>query len=300
MPPRSCFQSALHKAARDAARSATRYTLNSSKVPQLFLILTILAYGFSFAAYLGFLYTGKTVAGRLGTLFLGAGLVCHYFALLERSRGLHTVPYHDLYGSMSLFGWLLALTYLALEFYHRQRAVGPFVLPFIIVFFLAAHLAPADRLSPTPAHGAVFAFHVTLSILAYAAFALSFVLSLIFLVENRFLRSHKLGEVVWRLPALDLLERMSRSSVLIGLASIAVGTVLGFVWVDRLTGQSFYDPKYVVTLLVLLLYAVYLQLSRSAAWRGARASRLCIFNFVVVILSFTVVNLYLSHSHRYF
>jgi ABC-type transport system involved in cytochrome c biogenesis permease subunit len=107
--------------------------------------------------------------------------------------------------------------------------------------------------------------------------------------------------VVWRLPALELLERMSQSSVLIGLVSIAIGTVLGFIWVDRLTGQYwYYDPKYVITLVVLLLYAVYLQLARTTAWRGARASRLCIFNFFVVVLSFTVVNLYLSHSHRYF
>ena len=55
-----------------------------------------------------------------------------------------------------------------------------------------------------------------------------------------------------------------------------------------------------ITLLVLLLYVAYLRLARTASWRGPRASRLCIFNFVVVILSFTVVNLYLSHSHRYF
>src|ERR1700680_2362993 len=267
----------------------------------LFLILTIIAYAGSLALYLRFLNTGKEITGRLGTIFLGLGLVAHYFALLERSRGLNTVPYHDLYGSMSLFGWLLALTYLGLEFYHRQRSVGAFVVPFILVFFLAAHLAPADRLASTPARGTIFALHVTLSILAYAAFALSFVLSLIYLAENRLLRNRKLSEVVWRLPPLDLLERMSRSSVLIGLISIAVGTVLGFIWVDRLTGQYwYYDPKYAVTLLVLLLYAVYFQLSRTSNWRGARASRLNIFNFVVVILSFTVVNLYLSHSHRYF
>src|SRR5580700_8074885 len=150
----------------------------------LFLILTIVAYGGSLALYLRFLGTGRDVIGRLGTLLLTLGLIAHYFALLERSKGLHTVPYHDLYGSMSLFGWLLALTYLGLELYHRQRSVGAFVLPFILAFFLAAHLAPADRLSPTPAHGPVFAFHVTLSILAYSAFALSFVLSLIFLVQN--------------------------------------------------------------------------------------------------------------------
>ena len=270
-------------------------------MPHLFLFLTVLAYTLSLGSYVRFLRSGREIAGRLGTIFLGLGLVAHYFALLERSRGLHTVPYHDLYGSMSLFGWLLALTYLGLEFFHRQRSVGAFVLPFILAFFLAAHLAPADRLTPTIAHGPIFAFHVTLSILAYAAFALSFVLCLIFLVENRLLRNRQLSELVWRLPPLELLERMSRSSVLVGLISIAVGMVLGFIWVDRLTGQYwYYDPKYVITLLVLLLYAAYLQLSRTTRWRGARASRLCVFNFVIVVLSFTVVNLYLSHSHRYF
>src|ERR1700732_4112639 len=102
-------------------------------MPHLFLLLTILAYSLSFASYLRFLYSGREVAGRLGTVLLGLGLVAHYVALLERSRGLHTVPYHDLYGSMSLFGWLLALTYLGLEFYHRPRSVRGFGLPSIPV-----------------------------------------------------------------------------------------------------------------------------------------------------------------------
>jgi ABC-type uncharacterized transport system permease subunit len=270
-------------------------------VNHLFPILTAFAYVLSFALYLRFLGTGRALTGRLGTLFLGLGLAAHYFALLERSRGMHTVPYHDLYGSMSLFGWLLALTYLALEFYHRQRSVGAFVLPFIMVFFLAGHLAPADRLPPPAVHGLIFAFHVTLSILAYSAFALSFVLSLIFLGEERLVRNHKVGDVVWRLPPLELLDQMSRSSVLVGLVSIAIGTALGFVSVDQLPGpNSFFDPKYVITLIVLALYVLYFRLAGTTAWRGARASRLCIFNFVIVVLSFTVVNLYLSHSHRYF
>src|ERR1700740_2900700 len=236
----------------------------------LFFLLTLAAYLGSFASYIGYLVAGLNWSGRFGTLLLALGVVAHYFALLERSRGLHTVPYHDLYGSMSLFGWLLALTYLGLELYHRQRSVGAFVLPFVLVFFVAAHLAPADRLSPTPARGVLFAFHVTLSILAYAAFALSFVLSLMFLIENRLLRNRQVTEMVWRLPPLELLERMSQSSVLIGLLSITIGTILGFVWVDRLT-SPIWDPKYVVTLVVLALYAVFFQLSRTTAWRGAAA-----------------------------
>ena len=273
----------------------------AQKMNHLFPVLTALAYLLSFGLYVRFLSTGSKLTGRLGTVLLGLGLIAHYFALLERSRGSHTVPYHDLYGSMSLFGWLLAVTYLGLELYHRQRSVGAFVLPFVLVFFLAGHLAPADRLPPPAVHGAIFALHVALSILAYAAFALSFVLSLIFLGEERLLRKHDVGDVVWRLPPLELLAQMSQSSVLVGLVSIAFGTALGFVWVDRLSSQySFYDPKYVITLLVLALYAVYFRLARTTAWRGARASKLCIFNFAIVVLSFTVVNLYVSHSHRYF
>ncbi|PYT65761.1 MAG: hypothetical protein DMG39_28185 [Acidobacteria bacterium] len=264
-------------------------------------ISTVVAYALSLSLYVIFLNTGKALTGRLGTLLLVTGLVTHYFVLLDRSRGAHTVPYHDLYGAMSLFGWLLALTYLGLELYHRQRSVGALVLPFILIFFVAEHLAPADKLAPPDAHGPLFALHVTLNILAYAAFALAFVLSLIFLVEERFLRNHKLGDVVWRLPPLEVLERMSRSSVLVGLVSITIGTSFGFLWVYRLSDKySFYDPKYAITLLVLILYAVYFRLAHTTAWRGARASRLCVFNFLIVFLSFTVVNLYLSANHRFF
>ncbi len=266
-----------------------------------FVMLTVLAYLLSMGLYTGYLYSGKEITGRLATVMMFIGLACHYVSLLVRARGTHSVPYHDLQGSMSLFGWLLAVTYLCLEIYHRQRTVGAFVVPIILAFFLAASFAPEHPGAPTQAHGVVFALHVTLSILAYAGFALSCVLSLMFLGEERLLRIRKLSEVVWRLPSLELLERMSHTSVLVGLVTIAAGTALGFLAVDRQAGQHWYfDPKYIVTLVVLALYAIYLSLARTAAWRGARASRLCVFNFILVVISFTVVNLYFSAHHRYF
>jgi len=267
----------------------------------LFFLLTLAAYLGSFACYVGFLVTGREWSGRVATLLLAGGLVAHYYALLERSRGLHTVPYHDLSGSMSLFGWLLALTYLSLELFHRQRSVGALVLPFVLAFLLFANAAATNHNATVPAKGVAFALHVTLSILAYAAFGLSCVLSVIYLTQQRLLQQHKVGSIVWRLPPLDLLDRMSQSSVLVGLVAIAIGTALGFVWVDRLSGGVWhYDPKYVVTLLVLVAYVIYLRLARNPAWRGSRASQLCIFNFAIVIFSFTVVNLFFSHAHRYF
>src|SRR5271165_2097382 len=216
---------------------------------QTFVLLTVLAYLLSMGLYMRYLYTGQEMTGRFATLLMFTGLATHYIALLLRAKGSHTVPYHDLQGSMSLFGWLLAVTYLCLEIYHRQRTVGAFVVPIILAFFFAAYLMPDHPGAPTQAHGVVFALHVTLSILAYAAFALSCVLSLMYLAEGRLLRIRKVNEVVWRLPSLELLERMSQTSVLVGLATIGVGTALGFLAVDRQAGQHWYfDPKYIVTL----------------------------------------------------
>jgi ABC-type transport system involved in cytochrome c biogenesis permease subunit len=266
------------------------------------LALTTLGiYAVSLGLYVWFLYANKRPIGRAATLTLAVGIVLHYLALLERSRWVHSVPYQDLYGSMSLFAWLLAVTYLGLEVFHRQRSVGPFVLPFVLLLFLFANLAPATPPPPPPARGSLFALHVTLNILAYSAFAISFVLSAIYLLQNRLLRDRRLGTVFWRFPALEVLERMSRSSVMVGLASLCFGIVLGFIWVNRIQGRYWNaDPKEIATLVILALYVGYLWLARTTAWRGARASVLCVCNFIFVVFSYTIVNVYLSRYHRFF
>ena len=60
------------------------------------------------------------------------------------------------------------------------------------------------------------------------------------------------------------------------------------------------DPKVIVTLVVLAVYAAYLAIVRAPAWRGARAALFCVSNFVIVLFSYTVVNLYLTGFHRFF
>ena len=195
--------------------------------------LSLALYAASFLCYARLLYAPNLWLGRLATLLLAGGIASHYFALLERSMGTNTVPYDDLFGSMSLFAWLLGITYLGLELFHRQRSVGAFVTLLLVVWMaVLGWLAPHEMPPPPPARGPLFAFHVTLNTWAYAAFALSFVLSIVYLVQDRVLRSHRPGAAFWRFPALDVLDRMSRSSVFVGLAALAFvgspGTELEF------------------------------------------------------------------------
>ncbi|MFZ0635377.1 MAG: cytochrome c biogenesis protein CcsA [Candidatus Acidiferrales bacterium] len=258
-------------------------------------------YAVSFFCYARYLYTNDRWVGRAATLCLAAGIAAHYFALLERSRAMHAVPYDDLYGSMSLFAWLLGATYLGLELLHGRRSVGAFVTPILLICTACVTLlAPKTAPPPPPARGPLFALHVTLNTLAYSAFALSFVLSLIYLIQSRVLKERRPGRIFWRFPALDVLEGMSRSSVWVGLASLALGVAFGFVWEHRLTGRySAADPKVIITLAIFALYIAYLWLAGSAGWRGARAARICACNFVIVLFSYTFVNLYLTSFHRY-
>ncbi len=268
---------------------------------QYMTFVSLAVYAASFVCYACVLYVPKAWLGRLATLLLAAGIICHYFALLERSHWIHAVPYDDLYGSMSLFAWLLAVTYLGLEFLHRQRSVGALVTSLLVVWIaLLAAFAPSKILDPPSARGSLFALHVTLNTWAYAAFALSFILSLVYLLQDRVLRSRHTGAAFWRFPALDVLDRMSRSSVYVGLATMVVGVSFGFIYERRLAGAiAWSDPKVLITLGIFAIYVAYLGLSRASGWRGARAARICAFNFAVVLFSYTAVNLYFTAFHRF-
>ena len=81
----------------------------------------------SFICYARNLSAPNIWVGRLASLLLAGGIFVQYLSLFQRALALHTVPYDDLYGSMSLFAWLLGITYLGLELFHRQRSVGAFV-----------------------------------------------------------------------------------------------------------------------------------------------------------------------------
>jgi ABC-type uncharacterized transport system permease subunit len=136
---------------------------------------------------------------------------------------------------------------------------------------------------------------VTLAILAYAAFALSFVLSLLYLIQNYQIRRGRTGVLFARLPALDVIGRMNRTSVTIGIIVLAVSVGLGVAWARRVwTGLV--DAKLLFALITIAVYGAVLWMDRRG-WAGPRVALLSIVGFILVLFSYTIVNLYLSQSH---
>ena len=236
-------------------------------MPNEMVYLTLALYAASFLCYARLLYAPHVWLGRLATGLLMSGVAFHYFALLDRFPGMHAVPYDDLYGSMSLFAWLLGVTYLGLEMFHRQRSVGSLVTLLMLVWMAGLDwLAPHQMPATPPAKGMLFAFHVTLNTWGYAAFALSFVLSVVYLVQDRLLRSHRPGAAFWRFPALEVLDRMARSSVYRWAGRLGVRRGSGFIWARRLTGTyAWAIPKWWSPLVILVRLC-----GLFAGFRGAR------------------------------
>jgi ABC-type uncharacterized transport system permease subunit len=229
---------------------------------------------------------------------LAAGLVLQFIALHVQAKALGSVPYRTLAGSLSLFGWMLGIAYLALLFRHRERAIGPFLIPFVILFSAVGLLIPFQPSTPRPeTQGALFALHVTLAILGYAAFTLSFVLSLLYLIQSRQIRRAQTGVLFARLPALEVIGRLNRTAVSIGLGALLVSVVFGAAWAQRVW-SGIGDAKLVWAVFTLLVYGFLLWIERRG-WKGQRVALLSIVGFGVVIFSLTFVNLYLSQAHAF-
>lgn len=264
--------------------------------------LSILFYLLSGGCYTSFLLTRKSWLGRAATGLLMIGLIVHFVALFQRASLVQSVPYKDLYGSMSLFAWELGFIYLILEAYHKQKSMSLFLLPIMIVLQVISTLVAK---MPEPSRwtkGSLFAFHVNITMLAYSAFAISFIASTMYLIQYRGLRNHRPGRWLSLLPSLNLLERVTLTSVIIGIGALFTGILMGALWARQAWREQPHpwDAKITWSFLVLIVYSFYVFLQRRRGWRGQRSAWVAVGGFLVMLFSYTMVNLFFSRLHAFF
>lgn len=266
--------------------------------------VSIALYLSSGGCYAGSLLGRSPRYGRAANALLVMGLAAHLLGLLGRATIVGGVPYVDLGGSMSLFSWYLGLMYLGLELYYRQRSMSLFLLLILILLQLVAIALPPSPIAVDAAadrKGALFAFHVNLSMMAYSAFALSFCASVLYLIQYRRLRSQNPGRWSALLPSLHLLERLNRSSVIIGVVTLGAGLATGGLWARQAwkDADSPWDPKIAWSLLTLAIYSLFLFLHHRTNWRGPRSTWITTVGFLTAMASYTLVNLLFSRLHTF-
>ncbi|WP_153123020.1 cytochrome C assembly family protein [Peribacillus tepidiphilus] len=129
--------------------------------------------------------------------------------------------------------------------------------------------------------------HITAAILSYGAFSLSFVFSLLYLLQYDLLKRKKWGKRLLRIGDLQKLEHMSYVLAVIGVPMLIVGIILGIQWAYiKVPDLIWFDPKILGSLTILLSYSIYLYLRVRKQIYGKTLAYWNIASFFIVLINF--------------
>jgi ABC-type transport system involved in cytochrome c biogenesis permease subunit len=226
---------------------------------------------------LAFLLHRSEALSRVSVFVAGAGFLVHTAALAMAIVSTGHVPILTFRDAMSFFAWGLVLVFLAVGLKRGLQVLGAFILPLAFLSLVSATLAVFQTVW----------VHVTLSILGTIGFAVAFVAGLMYLMQERLLKSKQFNVLNFKLPPLDFLDALNQRSILFGFPLLTLGILTGAVSAQLTLGSYLsWNPEQVWALITWVFYFVVLMGRVTAGWRAKRAAYLTIVGFAGVILTF--------------
>ncbi|NIQ39027.1 MAG: c-type cytochrome biogenesis protein CcsB [Proteobacteria bacterium] len=243
------------------------------------------------------------VATSLLLIVFGGHTVGLVYRWLETHHtGYGYIPLSNMYESLIFFSWTIVFIYLILEFLYKQKTIGVFVTPFAFLFMALTSIIPgvSERINPlVPALKSPWlAIHVITCFIGYAAFAVAFWFSILYLVREK--RQTKPTSRLRFLPSTRLLDEINYRSILIGFPMLTLGIVTGAAWANYAWGSYWsWDPKETWSLITWFIYAAFLHARLTRGWSGRKTALLSIIGFAAVIFTYFGVNYFISGLHSY-
>jgi len=268
---------------------------------KLFFNLTFILYLVAALSYIIFFILSRDAIGRFGFSISLSGFLLHTLILVIRASQAGHPPISNLYESLSFFAWAVILIYLLIEQRTKARIIGVFVLPFVI--FLLGWAAFLDsQIKPLlPALKSYWlGVHGSLCFLSYACFTLAFCLGIMYLLQERQVKSRRIGSFFFRLPSLALLDKLNYWTVTFGFLLLTLGIISGSIWAAQAWGAFWsWDPKETWSLITWLIYVFYLHARLVRGWRGRKSAYLAITGFLAMLFTYLGVSFLLPGLHSY-
>lgn len=219
----------------------------------------------------GVIFTKETLTRR-AVLVSAAGLVPQLVAIGVRWARLGHGPYIGYYEVAN------ALTLCTVVFFvvaalrnQRLNATGMGIMPVAVLLLGAAMLASKADLPITAGLASYWLFvHVAFANLAFAAFAASFGFAVVYVIRQRS-GGGKWAVRLEKLPPQDVVDDLTARFVLAGFLLWGIMIATGAIWANESWGRYWsWDPIETWSLIVWLIYAIYLHLRFTMRWRGER------------------------------
>jgi ABC-type uncharacterized transport system permease subunit len=236
----------------------------------------------------------------------GMAFFFHFVSVVEmlvQAHRLMPVGEHEI---ESLLGFAVAGIFFLVWWLYDGISLGIFALPatFFLVFIPA--LGPNRYRFPSQGiYDVWLVAHIIALLLAYAALFFSLLASMLYLVQERRIKSKrrptkdsKWGPLDW-LPPLDTLERVALATLEFGFPCMTVGLILGSVLVQESSiGASYFlNPDILAAYVMWAIYVTLLFMRRSASLRGRKAAYVS-GAALVVMMAVWCVNFF-SQVHRF-
>ena len=244
-------------------------------------------------------YIAREIWRNVGTKWVSVGLLILAFCLnltmvVHRSVVAGHPPFSNLYESLVFYACCTAFVYIIFEFVYNFRIVGALASVLAMLILLYATLQD-DTIRPImPALKSNWMLvHVITYMIGYAAFGISFVTSIIFLVVKPFAGKGKgAGESV---DAREILPRnfdkLSYKIVAFGFPFLTLGMVTGAVWAKKAWGDYWsWDPKETWSLITWLAYLAYLHTPLIMPKMNISKAKTAVILSIWLLVSFAIVN----------
>ncbi|MGI8761667.1 MAG: c-type cytochrome biogenesis protein CcsB [Jatrophihabitantaceae bacterium] len=256
----------------------------------------------------------RAAADRIGRLSFAAtvlGALVHAASITVRAAAVDAVPWSNMYEFASVAGLVGVVAFIALLWKAPQiRHLGGFILlPVILMMFLAGTVLYSKAQPLVPALQSYWlAIHVTLVSIAEGALMTSAVLTVLFLVKQRYdrlaatpdFRPGSLATLAARLPAATTLDKVAYRVVAFSFPLYTVAIICGAIWAEAAWGRYWgWDPKETWAFIVWVIYACYLHARATAGWKGRAAAWVNLAGFGAITFNFLIVNMVVSGLHSY-
>ena len=186
---------------------------------------------FGFAYTMFALGTKRYQPSRWNFAAIVLGFVFQTLWLFQRGHAIGRCPLTNLFEVFVFLSWSMVLLYLLVGTAYRLSLLGAFTSPLVFVFQTFALIAPIDtpqlaaaRLVPDP----WLELHAAISVIAYGAFALAGVAGVMYLVQERQLKTHHLRTLFFHLPPIADLSVVLNRLLVTGFMLLTAGLLAGF------------------------------------------------------------------------
>ena len=197
----------------------------------------------------------------------------HLAGLVIRTIQSGHTPLSNIYESMVFFSWCIIIISFFIRFKYDIRIMVGISSLLAFVSIGAASVLPESYKAIKPLIPALQSYwleiHVITSFLGYAAFAVAFGSSVMFLLKDSLEKRKK--HAAKKIPDKETLDDLSYNLIKAGFAFLTLGILTGAVWAKFAWGQYWgWDPKETWALVTWLVYAIYLHTRYIKNWKGAR------------------------------